>query len=621
MQLICGLIRLDGAPVDPATLPAMEQAMTGPALRPHIRRHAAAHSAFACLTFGGEPPVALPATPASVLVGDIRLDQPDAVCRTLHLPCDSSDERIALQAAEHWGATAAERLDGDFAFALWQQAADRLLLCRDIMGVRPLCWAYEPGRWFAFASVPQALHAPGLRLPCLDQLGQGRLLLESFHRDERTSWQGIRWLLPGHALTLERGTLDIRRMWQPQAGAVGSWRGTPAEAATTLRTLLQQAVAARLPRQGPLCSHLSGGLDSSGVVALAATLAPKRAFHVFAQLADPRHGLAFTDETPFVQAVLDQYPHLELHRDHLCALPPSEGLQPEWGLGLTATASHQRIAAMVARQGGHRLLCGVGGDEAATYNGAYLSLSVALDGHVLHGWRQLQQRARRQHQSLARHLLWQWLYPLFPSWMRGGRRRANVAADLSFGILRSTLAQTLAAGCDQSALHWRNRPEDRINMIVHSYVSGRATLWALLTARYGVACTFPLLDRRVIEFCWSLPVHLLMDQGFARQPYRNAMHGLLPDRVRLRENKYVPFPDLPHFLVEQVPASLNRLEQLRHHEALHTWFDLAALEHGLRTPPLAAPGSVDVGAGFPRRLFAERALVLAEQVAHWGWSS
>lgn len=77
----------------------------------------------------------------------------------------------------------------------------------------------------------------------------------------------------------------------------------------------------------------------------------------------------------------------------------------------------------------------------------------------------------------------------------------------------------------------RNRPEDRIWSLTDSYLAGRATRWAILGARHGVAFSFPLADRRLLDVSLSLPLERLVDGGWQRQPFRNAMAGILPEPI------------------------------------------------------------------------------------------
>jgi asparagine synthase (glutamine-hydrolysing) len=164
-------------------------------------------------------------------------------------------------------------------------------------------------------------------------------------------------------------------------------------------------------------------------------------------------------------------------------------------------------------------------------------------------------------------------------------------------------------------------------MLTESYLAGRATRWSVIGARHGVAFSYPLVDRRILDFTLSLPLERLLDGGFSRQPYRNAMAGILPESIRWRETKFSPYPDIPANLIAAAPGLLRRVETLRHRPAtidITGLFDLDAIAAAFSSAsepgspdatPLAPSGQIQI----PRRLrmavHAAHSLILAEYVA------
>ena len=84
--------------------------------------------------------------------------------------------------------------------------------------------------------------------------------------------------------------------------------------------------------------------------------------------------------------------------------------------------------------------------------------------------------------------------------------------------------------------------ENRWRLMTSPHITEFAEVWAQTGARYGLAFAFPLLDRRVVEYSLSLPSELFLRGGFRRRPFRDAMVDVLPERVRLRHQKYQSFP-------------------------------------------------------------------------------
>ncbi|MFJ4950423.1 asparagine synthase (glutamine-hydrolyzing) [Streptomyces sp. NPDC088760] len=176
-----------------------------------------------------------------------------------------SDTEVVLRAYAEWGEDVADHLVGMFAFAVWDERAQRLLLVRDRLGVKPLFWAAVDGG-LAFASEPKALFAhPGLR-PRVDADGLREAYSLLFNTGP-TVWSGVRETEPGTLLILDRDGIRERRYWQLEAQDHTDDQDTTVE---RIRDLVGTAARSRLEADVPLCSLLSGGLDSTVLTALLA---------------------------------------------------------------------------------------------------------------------------------------------------------------------------------------------------------------------------------------------------------------------------------------------------------------------------------------------------------------
>ncbi|WP_369368368.1 asparagine synthase (glutamine-hydrolyzing) [Streptomyces sp. CG4] len=176
-----------------------------------------------------------------------------------------SDTEVVLRAYAEWGEAAAEHLDGMFAFAVWDERAQKLVLVRDRLGVKPLYWARVAGG-LAFASEPKALFAhPELR-PRVDADGLRQAYSLLFETGP-TLWAGVREVQPGGLLVLDRDGVHERRYWNLEAAPHTDDLDTTVE---RIRTLVGGAARAQLEADVPLCSLLSGGIDSTVLTALLA---------------------------------------------------------------------------------------------------------------------------------------------------------------------------------------------------------------------------------------------------------------------------------------------------------------------------------------------------------------
>ncbi|GLF93039.1 asparagine synthase (glutamine-hydrolyzing) [Streptomyces yaizuensis] len=178
-----------------------------------------------------------------------------------------SDTEVVLRAHLQWGADAPRRFNGIFAYALWDERRQELLLVRDHLGVKPLFWHPHP-TGVLFGSEPKAVLAhPRFRAE-LDAEGIAELFaLPAAPTPGHGLFRGLHEVLPGRIVTVTRSATRTTRYWAPEP------RPHTDDAATTLRTvreLLADTVERQLVADVPLCSLLSGGVDSSAVTALAA---------------------------------------------------------------------------------------------------------------------------------------------------------------------------------------------------------------------------------------------------------------------------------------------------------------------------------------------------------------
>ncbi|MGW7382710.1 asparagine synthase (glutamine-hydrolyzing) [Streptomyces sp. NPDC054794] len=176
-----------------------------------------------------------------------------------------SDTEVVLRAYAEWGENLADHLEGMFALAVWDERAQRLLLVRDRLGVKPLFWAAVDGG-LAFASEPKALFAhPEIR-PRVDADGLREAYSLLFNTGP-TVWSGVREVEPGGILVLDRDGVRERRYWQLEARPHTDDRDTTVE---RIGELVGSAARGQLEADVPLCSLLSGGIDSTVLTALLA---------------------------------------------------------------------------------------------------------------------------------------------------------------------------------------------------------------------------------------------------------------------------------------------------------------------------------------------------------------
>jgi asparagine synthase (glutamine-hydrolysing) len=283
----------------------------------------------------------------------------------------TGDTPVLPHLYEESGPRFVERLHGMFAVALWDGPRERLVLARDRLGKKPLLWTRLPDGTLAFASELKAL----LRLPGVsrevDLEAIDAYLALQYVPGERTGLRGVHKLPPGHILVAESGDVQVERYWRPEPAEPSA---REEEWLERVRSTVAEAVRKRLVADVPLGALLSGGIDSSIVVALMAQASsqPVRTFTV--GFADERY-----DERVYARAVAERYgtvhEELELEEDIAATLPRLAAAYDE-PLGDEAAFPTFLIAEQ-ARRHVTVALGGDGGDEAFAGYERYIAHGLA----------------------------------------------------------------------------------------------------------------------------------------------------------------------------------------------------------------------------------------------------
>jgi asparagine synthase (glutamine-hydrolysing) len=181
-----------------------------------------------------------------------------------------SDTEVIVHAWEEWGPAAVERFRGMFAFALWDENKETLFLARDRLGIKPLYYSFLDDGTLLFGSELKALMQHPALPRCLDPQAIEDYFAFGYIPDPKTIYRDVRKLAPGHVLTLRRGEAapKVHQYWdvafEPDH-SIGE-----AEAMAELEERLREAVEIRMIAEVPLGAFLSGGVDSSSVVAFMA---------------------------------------------------------------------------------------------------------------------------------------------------------------------------------------------------------------------------------------------------------------------------------------------------------------------------------------------------------------
>lgn len=489
-----------------------------------------------------------------------------------------SDTEVLVQAYAEWGAEALHRLNGPFAFAVWDRREQELFLARDRLGVRPLFLA-DVGSKLLFASEAKALlRAPGVP-GTLDPLGLVEALTLWSVGPDRSAFRGIRELPPGHALRLGRdGRRRQWQWWQVEFAPRSHWRTeSPAQLAEAVSDLLADATRLRLRADVPVGAYLSGGLDSSAIAAMVrrSTTQPVRLLGL--QFRDPRfdEGVYQREVASALQLPLDV---VEVDDVAVARAFPAAVRFAEVPLLRTAPAPMLLLSARARELGLKVVLTGEGADEA------FAGYDIFREDKVRRFWaRQPASQVRprllgRLYPWLAADLqrvgaFWSAFFargltdvadPLYSHRLRlanGARIQQILAADV--------LAQARADGDPEARLIARlpagfraASPLGRAQFLeIGTFLQGfllHAQGDRMLMAN-GVEGRLPFLDYRLVELAASLPDGLRLRGLREKHVLRRAVAPLLPERITARGKRPYRAPIARAFLGPEAPEWVGEI--------------------------------------------------------------
>ncbi len=526
-----------------------------------------------------------------------------------------ADTEVILHLYEELGEACVERLRGVFAFALWDDRRGQLLLARDRLGVKPL-YLYRQHDTLYFASEAKAFWTIPQVRPAVDREALHYFLTFRYVPAPRTLFQGVEKLLPGHTLTVRQGRETLREYWDlPMGGETETADET--EYAERLRELLEEAVRLRLMSEVPLGLFLSGGLDSSSLLALMERSGMDRiaTFSVgFAGAGGGDH----PDYGEFGQArfVAEQFP--TAHRELLVHPAQVAGSLPSmiWHLDepladptvvpldFVCRLAREQVTVALSGEGADEILAGyeIYREPSAVQNFLRLPpfvrqrIIAPLLGALPEGVR-------------GRNFLWRASRPLPERYFGVGFLFPEAEKDKLYAPPFRREDDNWDPCSLTHPYYQRVRHADPVNQMLYFDTKVWLPEDTLLKAdkismAHSLELRVPMLDHRVVEFAARLPSHLKLKGSTGKYLLRLAMRGVLPERVLRRPKIGFPTP-MSRWLSREFRSLAQEL--LLGEQALDRgYFAPEALRSLLRQDP-AAPG---VG----RRVYALMVLELWHRI-------
>jgi asparagine synthase (glutamine-hydrolysing) len=475
-----------------------------------------------------------------------------------------SDTEVLVHGWEEWGSGLLGRLNGQFAFALYDRRRHRVVLAHDRFGIRPLFYA-QPSGDLVFASEAKALFASGEVAAAPDLTGLDEVFTFWSARAPRTVFAGVSQLPPGHWAEWRDGELATRRYWEPTYTAA---EVEPDDAVERLDAILRSSVALRMRADVPVGSYVSGGLDSTIASSLAAAASPftLRTFSV--AFDDPR--LDERSHQRSVAASLEtEHAEATITADDIAAVFPDVVWHCETPLVRTAPAPMYLLARLTRERSIKVVLTGEGSDEL------FLGYDIFKETVV-------RRFCLRRPGSTMRRRLFERLYPYLDHAGRAGDFWAG------FFLGASSADDPLFSHMPRFGL--TSRIKDFYSEPVRDALAGQDALQRLRDELPHSFDTWSDLERAAwLEVSTLLSGYLLSSQG---------------DRMALAHGLEGRFPFLDHRLFVYA-ASLplrSRLRGLEEKEILHRWARRAlpaALPRRAKQPYRAPDAAAFFGDGPP----------------------
>ena len=551
---IYGIIQLDGAPADPALMPAMGRVIVhrGPDDEGH---HVDGPCAIGMrrlsiidLAGGHQPLSSGDGTLWLVCNGEIyNFRELRRELEALgHRFKTASDSEVILHSYAQYGDEFIHRLNGMFGFALWDARRQRLIVGRDRLGIKPI-YLYRDARRLAFASEAKALLAlPGVSAE-IDPAALHSYLDLGYVAAPLSIFSGIGKLAPASLLSVEGGRVEERRYWRvprtmDRAMAESEWT-------ERIRARLDESVRMQMVSDVPIGAFLSGGVDSSTVVGFMAAHSD-RPIRTYAIGFKGTAADDYYNELPFARRVADLF-HTEHHeivvRPDVVALLPRLLWHMDEPLSDTAFITTYLVS-QFARRDVTVILSGVGGDELFGGYRRYLGNHYQSYFDRLPGWARRAASAVGERLPSDRHTPLLNLSRLAKGFLEGAGLSFEERYRSYVQVFPDKEAQQLlrrggVARPDRIAEAFRHAGGgDALNRMLA--VDAETQLpddLLMLTDKMSMAtsleCRVPLLDHELVELAARMPEKVKIRGWRLKHAMKEAVSGLLPRDILNRKKR------------------------------------------------------------------------------------
>ncbi len=600
MSGITGIFRRDGRDVDLDDINKMTKILDhrgpdgsktwceGPVAFGHQMLHTTPESLYETLPFEYEQS-------GLIITADARIDNRKELSHKLNIK-DAEfvpDSFFLLKSYDKWGEKCTKELLGDFAFAIYDKNKETLFCARDHMGVKPFYYYFSDDSFFFATEIKSLFTIPEVPYK-LDELKIAFHLMRSPIDKLHTFYKDIFSLSAAHSLVIDSFDNKITQYWKlnPNLKTIFD---SESDYVSVFQEIFTEAVSCRLRSAFPLGFELSGGLDSSSVVCVAKKILSENSSESIKTFSLVFNEFPQVDESYYIKKVIDIggiEPNF-LFGDRVSPLEEIETIswyleQPFyipnttllWNNYKNMRKNHIRI-----------LLGGDGGDQVLSHGNHYIHDLVAS-----RQWKkfikELRGVSKRKNQNFYHNLIKELIFPVIPLHFKKLLKKISLFNGINKSYNREYLINSNFA--DNLGGEENLRELAGISMIIsnvsdtarnhHYYLMDKTSHQYPLEVQDRIASPFslelrhPFYDKRLIEFCYSIPDDIKFKFGWDRYMLRVGMENILPKEIQWRSSKKSFTPVLERNLLLLEKKNLENYV-LTENKKISEYVDLSNVNH------------------------------------------
>ncbi len=602
MSSICGIVNLDGSPVKSSSLNNMLSAMSvlghdtkdcwcnGSVGLGNLLLYNSPHSRYEKLPL-------VDSDNGLVIVSTSRIDNREELFNKLGIPeqqrLTMPDSRLFLKCFEKWKYECPDLILGEWSFAIWSTIEKELFICRSHYGMDNLYY-YKSGKTFYFASSLKGLLVLEEIPKEINDFRLGQSLIGWGNSLGKTVYKNMNRFNYAHYLRVSTDKFEIKRYWVLEDTPPTRFN-TDSEYAEAFKEIYTEAVKCRLVSSKSIGSSLSGGLDSGSVTALAAMELKKIGKPLNAFSSVPLLNVdnfpnknRFADESEYINATAAHAGNIEVNfikSENLSPLralkkafqimdEPQVGINFYWILSMFQAAREKGIGTF---------LIGQKGNTAVSWKGIFNGF---VNWHAF--TRNMNELNYFSYFHTLRAIKNYLIIPAIPKRIHIYRMKQNdfkinwqkhSPINNNFAVEQNFIEKMKVHG-RYTIYNYGNDPRKlQFNLIKPRYQNG--SVWSEIGLYHNLSVTDPTADKRLLEFCTSIPNDQFYRKGIEKYLFKRAMKGILPDKVLYSSKRGQQAADIQKRLAKELPEIKSIIAGMKSSEICNHYLDIAKIESAL----------------------------------------